>query len=180
MERVFSLCALLLLANLDTALLGMHWALAHRRVGRGQELMLAGTTSLFTMLSLLLGNAAGAAIGQWASTASGLLLIGMGFWSVLDWLRPVEETTSPPPTGLGQTFFLALTLGLNNCGVGVGAGLNGQPPLLAGALNFLFTSLLLHLGGALGERARGTGWERQLSLAGGVALILLGALAAQG
>lgn len=180
MERILSLCALLLLANLDTALLGMSWGLARRRVTMGRGALIALATSLVTAASLLLGNGAGALLGKGASMASGLLLIGMGFWAVLDWLRPDAEEQEPPPGGVRETLLLALTLGLNNCGMGIGAGLGGQSPWLAGALNLVITLGALLLGGSLGERIRGAGWGRQLSLAGGAALILLGALAAQG
>lgn len=180
MKQILSLCTLLLLANLDTALLGLRWTLGRHRAGAWEKTVIAVTTSLCTLLALYFGNLAGAAIGRWASATSGLLLIGMGFWSVLDWLRPEPETAAPPPEGLGQTVALALALGFNNCGVGVGAGLKGQPPLLAGLLNMVLTVVLLSIGSALGERARDTGWSRPLSLAGGTALILLGALAAQG
>lgn len=186
MEQVLSLFCLLLSANLDTVLLSMNWTLAKRRIPRWGVVLIAGVTSAVTMLSLLAGNLAGAWFnGQFAHKGSGLLLMGMGLWAVLDWLR-VEEQAKPAPShdtlpgSLGQTLVLALALGVNNCGIGVGAGLAGYAPLVAGGINFLLTLAALPLGQFLGKTVQGSKAERWALLAGGAVLILGGAVAAQG
>lgn len=116
MGQLVSLLCLLASANLDTLLLGMGWALSDRRLSPRAVAVIGLVTSAVTALSLAAGNC----VTHWASPwlmqrGPGLLLMGMGAWSVLDWLRESGEALSAgqeePPTTWRQTLTLALVLG---------------------------------------------------------------------
>ncbi|MCD8161317.1 MAG: hypothetical protein LUE61_09160, partial [Clostridiales bacterium] len=94
------------------------------------------------------------------------------------------ETLSPeqegPPAGWRQALVLALVLGVNNCGIGLGAGLAGYGPWLAGGLNLLLTWGMLLLGQLCAGWVRRAGAERWAALGSGVLLLVAGAVAAGG
>jgi putative Mn2+ efflux pump MntP len=179
MEQLCALLVLLLAANLDTVLLSMNRALAGQALSWQGIGLIALITSGVTALSFGAGELVGLWVTpRWASRLSGALLIGMGLWSMLDWLRQRQadstEATSPKKTA-NSTALLALTLGVNNCGIGVGAGLGGYHPLLAGGMNLLITLLALPLGQVLGRRFSGSRLEEEGLLLSGVALVVMGA-----
>ena len=156
--------------NLDTVLLAMGWAVRGVRPGPGQRLVIAGLTTLITWLSLLLGAQAGAA-GVTAALG-GLVLVGMGLWCVLDWLRSAggrEAAPNPRGSGLWAWVALAAALAVNNAGMGVAAGVSGVSPGLAALANLVCTLAALPLGRALGDGLMGR-------LLGRFALPLSGAL----
>ncbi len=185
MGQAFSLFCLLVSANLDTLLLGMSWALSDRRLSPRAVAGIGLVTSAVTALSLAAGNC----VAHWASSwlmqrGPGLLLMGMGAWSVLEQLRGSGEALSAgpeePPTTWRQTLTLALVLGVNNCGIGVGAGLAGYGPWLAGGLNLLLTWGMLLLGQRCAGWVQRAGAERWAALGSGLLLMIVGAAAAGG
>ena len=92
MEQGLMLALLLVTANLDTLLLAAVWHSDGRRITWQEAGILTLTTSLMTGLALLLGQCGS---GLWSVTAakriSALLLVGMGLWMLLDWLRQLGE-----------------------------------------------------------------------------------------
>lgn len=182
MEQGLMLALLLVTANLDTLLLAAVWHSDGRRITWQEAGILTLTTSLMTGLALLLGQCGS---GLWSVTAakriSALLLVGMGLWMLLDWLRQLGETaaeTAPKnPHSLASGLLLGLALGANNSGLGLAAGLAGISPVWAVLGNAVVTLAALALGGCLAGRWLGKvlgDWQVPIS---GALLILMGALA---
>lgn len=185
MGQLVSLLCLLASANLDTLLLGINWTLSDRRLSPRAVAVIGLVTSAVTALALAAGNCVTHWVSPWLmQRGPGLLLMGMGAWSVLDWLRGSGEALSAgqeePPTTWRQTLTLALVLGVNNCGIGVGAGLAGYGPWLAGGLNLLLTWGMLLLGQRCAGWVQRAGAERWAALGSGLLLIMAGAATAGG
>ena len=168
MEQGLMLALLLVTANLDTLLLAAVWHSDGRRITWQEAGILTLTTSLMTGLALLLGQCGS---GLWSVTAakriSALLLVGMGLWMLLDWLRQLGETAAET----------APKLGANNSGLGLAAGLAGISPVWAVLGNAVVTLAALALGGCLAGRWLGKvlgDWQVPIS---GALLIVMGALA---
>lgn len=141
--------------NLDTVLLAMGWAARGVRPGRGRRLIIAVGTTLVTWLSLALGARASAAGAL--PVLGGLVLVGMGLWCVLDWLRAGGKGEAVPSEGgsLWDCLALAAALAVNNAGMGAAAGVSGVDPLWAAGANLVCTLAALPLGWALGDSLAG-------------------------
>ncbi|WP_297212793.1 sporulation protein [uncultured Flavonifractor sp.] len=162
--------------NLDTVILAMGWAVRGVRPGRTQRLVIAGLTTLITWLSLALGAQAAAA--GVVAALGGLVLVGMGLWCVLDWLRSAGgagAVPNPRGSGLWEWVALAAALAVNNAGMGVAAGVSGVHPGWAAGANLVCTLAALPLGRAVGDSLAGRLLGRfALPLSGGL-LVVLGA-----
>ena len=91
MEWLSLLLAAVLFAaacNLDTVILSMGYAVKGVRVSLSHSLIIAALTTLITWASLLLGAGAARVLsGPLPNLLGGLVLVGIGAWFVLDWLR---------------------------------------------------------------------------------------------
>lgn len=180
MVRLFSPLLFALACNLDTVLLAAGCRLRGARLSPAEALVLAAVTTVITALALALGQRAARLLIPGLSEAlGGLVLIGMGLWFLLDWLRrPVREDSVPPASpGPAAWISLAAALGVNNAGAGVAAGVSGVSPFWGGAVNFAVTFLSLGLGHWLGCRAEEGRLLKQWALpASGLLLVVLGAI----
>ena len=160
--------------NLDTVLLAMGWAARGVRPGRGQRLIIAVGTTLVTWLSLALGARASAAGAL--PVLGGLVLVGMGLWCVLDWLRAGGQGEAVPAAGssLWDCLSLAAALAVNNAGMGAAAGVSGVDPLWAAGANLVCTLAALPLGRALGDSLAGRLLGRFALPLSGLLLTVLG------
>lgn len=164
-----------LACNLDTLLLAFCYRLKGVEVTPFQSILVAFVTTIITYLSLVLGAVASLSLGDSGTTLGGLVLVGMGLWFLLDWLRGHQEGENPAaPNRLWGWVSLAAALAVNNGGIGVAAGVGGLPPLTCALFNFGVTLLTLPLGRWLGAKIHGT-WLRQGVLPlSGVLLLILG------
>ena len=160
--------------NLDTVLLAMGWAVRGVRPGRGRRLIIAVGTTLVTWLSLALGARASAAGAL--PVLGGLVLVGMGLWCVLDWLRAGGQGEAVPAAGssLWDCLALAAALAVNNAGMGAAAGVSGVDPLWAAGANLVCTLAALPLGRALGDTLAGRLLGRFALPLSGLLLTVLG------
>ena len=160
--------------NLDTVLLAMGWAARGVRPGRGRRLIIAVGTTLVTWLSLALGARASAAGAL--PVLGGLVLVGMGLWCVLDWLRAGGQGEAVPAAGssLWDCLALAAALAVNNAGMGAAAGVSGVDPLWAAGANLVCTLAALPLGRALGDSLAGRLLGRFALPLSGLLLTVLG------
>ena len=160
--------------NLDTVLLAMGWAARGVRPGRGRRLIIAVGTTLVTWLSLALGARASAAGAL--PVLGGLVLVGMGLWCVLDWLRAGGQGEAVPAAGssLWDCLSLAAALAVNNAGMGAAAGVSGVDPLWAAGANLVCTLAALPLGRALGDTLAGRLLGRFALPLSGLLLTVLG------
>lgn len=160
--------------NLDTVLLAMGWAARGVRPGRGRRLIIAVGTTLVTWLSLALGARASAAGAL--PVLGGLVLVGMGLWCVLDWLRAGGQGEAVPAAGssLWDCLALAAALAVNNAGMGAAAGVSGVDPLWAAGANLVCTLAALPLGRALGDTLAGRLLGRFALPLSGLLLTVLG------
>lgn len=161
--------------NFDTILLAMGWSVRGVRPARSQRLIIAVLTTLITWLSLALGAQAGAA--GVVAPLGGLILIGMGLWCVLDWLRAAGHGEDGPHisgTGLWDWVALAAALAVNNAGMGVAAGVSGIGPGWAAGANLVCTLAALSLGQALGDGLTGRLLGRLALPLSGALLVILG------
>ena len=160
--------------NLDTVLLAMGWAARGVRPGRGRRLIIAVGTTLVTWLSLALGARASATGAL--PVLGGLVLVGMGLWCVLDWLRAGGQGEAVPAAGssLWDCLALAAALAVNNAGMGAAAGVSGVDPLWAAGANLVCTLAALPLGRALGDSLAGRLLGRFALPLSGLLLTVLG------
>lgn len=177
MEILSSIGAILVFTmacNLDTILLSMGYAVRGLTVSPGGCLILAGVTTVVTWLSLALGASAGQFLpAGLADMLGGLVLLAIGLWFLLDWLRsPVEGAEPLPPVRAWVP--LAAALAVNNAGAGVAAGISGLSPLGAAVCNFGVTLLFIPLGGWLGAGPAGRLLGKYALPLSGLLLVLLG------
>ena len=160
--------------NLATVLLAMGWAARGMRPGQGRRLIIAVGTTLVTWLSLALGARASAAGAL--PVLGGLVLVGMGLWCVLDWLRAGGQGEAVPAAGssLWDCLALAAALAVNNAGMGAAAGVSGVDPLWAAGANLVCTLAALPLGRALGDSLAGRLLGRFALPLSGLLLTVLG------
>ena len=164
-------------SNLDTLILALSWGGRGGRRSPGQWGVIAGVTTGVTWCALSLGGAA-AALTAAGRMLGAVVLVGLGLWTLLDWLRRLDppEAAPPPPSGLRGCLPLAAALAVNNGGMGLAAGAAGLSPLWAAAVNLAVTLLSLATGCALGRRAAGTGRHRWALPLSGALLVVLGAM----
>lgn len=182
MAFFYSLGAAFLFAlacNLDTILLSMGFAVKGIHIVRGGTLIIALVTTLVTWLSLLLGETASRLLSPSTSEVlGGIVLLGIGFWFLLDFLRqlggPASEEEPPRTPGIWGCVSLAAALAVNNAGIGVAAGVAGLGVWQAAGWNFLVTLLALPLGRALGRRLAGKLLGRYALPLSGLLLVALG------
>ena len=174
MEWLSLLLAAVLFAaacNLDTVILSMGYAVKGVRVSLSHSLIIAALTTLITWASLLLGAGAARVLG-------GLVLVGIGAWFVLDWLRRLGPAGEAEGENRAATLWgcvsLAAALAVNNAGIGVAAGVSGIAPGWAALANFLVTLAALPLGRALGDKLAGRLLGKYALPLSGALLVLLG------
>lgn len=181
MDFIASITAILIFSmacNLDTVLLSMGYAARGLRVSCRGCLILAAVTTAVTWFSLELGRlAAGFFIPGFSGMMGGLVLLAIGAWFLLDWLRrpAAQEETPPAHPGSWAWVSLAAALAVNNAGAGVAAGVSGLNPVWSAVCNFVVTLLFIPLGGWLGRGAPGRLLGRYAIPLSGLLLVLLGA-----
>ncbi len=144
MEWLSLLLAAVLFAaacNLDTVILSMGYAVKGVRVSLSHSLIIAALTTLITWASLLLGAGAARVLsGPLPNLLGGLVLVGIGAWFVLDWLRRLGPAGEAEGENRAATLWgcvsLAAALAVNNAGIGVAAGVSGIAPGWAALANF--------------------------------------------
>lgn len=177
----FSPLLFALACNLDTVLLAAGFRLRGTRLSPSGALLIAVITTAITVLSLALGQiAAGLFPPGLPESLGGLVLVAMGFWFLLDWLRRPgqEDSLLPAASGPPSWVALAAALGVNNAGAGAAAGVCGVGPVAGGLANFAITFLALALGLFLGSHARREHVDGWALPASGLLLVLLGLLKA--
>lgn len=181
MELFWTFLAALVFAaacNLDTVILAMGYGMRGVRLDGLQALVIGGITTVVTWLSLVLGDTAAAVVPEGlAALLGGLVLVGIGMWFLLDWLRRPEGESAPERRAgtLRECVSLAAALAVNNAGIGVAAGVSGVSPGWAAAGNFLVTLAALYAGRRLGDRLAGKMLGKYALPLSGVLLIALGA-----
>ena len=107
-----------------------------------------------------------------------LVLVGIGAWFVLDWLRRLGPAGEAEGENRAATLWgcvsLAAALAVNNAGIGVAAGVSGIAPGWAALANFLVTLAALPLGRALGDKLAGRLLGKYALPLSGALLVLLG------
>ena len=164
--------------NLDTVILAMGYGMRGVRLTAAQTMVIGGITTLVTWMSLVLGDTAAAVLPEGlAELLGGLVLVGIGLWFMLDWLRRPEGETEPDRrvSTLWECVSLAAALAVNNAGIGVAAGVSGVSPGWAAVGNFLVTLAALYVGRGVGDRLAGRMVGNFAVPLSGVLLIALGA-----
>lgn len=109
---------------------------------------------LMPVLGLLLGARLAGGIGSRASLAAGLVLIGIGIYTLWETRRETRDLTIP--IRRRTVVLLAIALSLDNLVVGFGLGLLGAPVAVAagfmGLSSLVLTIIGLELGRQLGKR----------------------------
>ena len=165
--------------NLDTLILAMGYGVKGIRLSAGRRLVLSAVTTLVTWLSLVLGDIAALVLTARAGARlGGVVLVGIGLWFVLDWLRRLGPAGEAEGENRAATLWgcvsLAAALAVNNAGIGVAAGVSGIAPGWAALANFLVTLAALPLGRALGDKLAGRLLGKYALPLSGALLVLLG------
>ena len=188
MEWLSLLLAAVLFAaacNLDTVILSMGYAVKGVRVSLSHSLIIAALTTLITWASLLLGAGAARVLsGPLPNLLGGLVLVGIGAWFVLDWLRRLGPAGEAEGENRAFTLWVCVSLAaalahrpqllILDAGIGVAAGVSGIAPGWAALANFLVTLAALPLGRALGDKLAGRLLGKYALPLSGALLVLLG------
>lgn len=164
--------------NVDTVILAMGYAARGVHIPTRGAVILALVTTAVTYLSLLLGQGFGSALpGGGVRAAGGVVLMVIGAWFCLDFLRhpAPEEVPAVLPASASGWVSLAAALAVNNAGAGVAAGAGGLNAPAAALASFLCTLLALPLGRWLGRGPAGRLLGRFALPLSGVLLLALGA-----
>lgn len=173
MEQVLSIMLFALACNLDTLLLSFTYALRGIKLSWRCAAVLAASTSVVTGLALGLGELVGVQLNGAANALGALVLLGMGLWTLLDWMRGSEEKQAVHPM---SCMALGAALAMNNAGVGVAAGVSGIDAAAGAAANFAVTLVLLVAGRRLACWGRAGRLARLAVPASGVLMAVLGLL----
>lgn len=166
--------------NLDTIILAMSYSAKGFRISRLHGLVIAAVTTLVTWLSMLLGDVASVVLpSSLADLFGGMLLLGIGLWFILDWLRSMEKDASEDESENGAMSFwvcvsLAASLAVNNAGIGVAAGVASIGLGKAAVGNFIVTLAFLAVGNHAGSCIRGERAGKLMLPLSGLLLIVLG------
>lgn len=180
MALVYSVLLFALACNLDTLVLALGFGARGTRPSAAGCLVLTAVTTAATILSLALGRLGGDLLPPaLAARGGGLVLVGIGLWILLDWLRnwdsPAQDLSPAPQHYLP----MAAALAFNNAGAGLAAGVTGLDPLWGGGASLAVTLAFLPLGLWLGRRLRGGRLAEYALPLSGALLLLLGAVEAQ-
>jgi putative Mn2+ efflux pump MntP len=139
-------------------------ALQLRRLGvlplqRRNRIEITGSFVVMEMLmplfGLLLGSRIAGGIGQRANAVAGVLLVGIGLYTLWETRRETRDLTIP--VRRRTVVLLAIALSLDNLVIGFGLGLLHAPVLLAagfmGLCSLVLTLVGLELGRMLGKHA---------------------------
>lgn len=168
-----------LACNLDTVILAMGYTVKGIHISFAGSMVIAVVTTAVTWLSLMLGVVASGLFSALLSNVlGGVILVGIGLWFLLDYLRHLgngaEDGAPAGSQGLWGYVSLAAALAVNNAGVGVAAGMAGMGTLIPSACNFLITLLALPLGRWLGVRVAGRFLGKYALPMSGLLLLALG------
>lgn len=173
MNQLLFILLFTLSCNLDTLILTLSYALRGVVLSGRAVVAVAAITSAVTGLSLLLGDLVGHQLNGAAAHLGSLVLIGMGLWTILDWMRQPKRPEQPRFSG---SITLAAALAMNNAGAGVAAGVSGLGAVEGAIGNFLVTLAFVALGRFLAHRMRGGQLAKYALPISGALLILLGGL----
>ncbi len=172
-----------LAANVDNLTVGMAYGVKRRWISPAQNLLIAAGTTGITLLALAAGWRVRDALAPGlAETAGGVLLIALAAWGY--WRERAGSTVfAVAETGsrllLGECFFLAGALSINNIGLAIGEGLGGVFYVPATVSVFGFSVAMLALGQAIGQRVARWGRVHRLLRSpamGNIVLALAGGL----
>jgi putative Mn2+ efflux pump MntP len=178
-DSTFKLIAVVVPLGLDTLAvalaLGMAGLPAHHRL-RVSALFAAFEAGM-PLLGIAVGAPLGRAIGEVANYIAAAMIVGLGFYLLLErgGGKEGERLLSLSQRGLIGAAALGLSISLDELAIGFSAGLLQIPivPLVAAvALQaFVSTQVGIRLGGHVAER-----WREASEWAAGLALVVLGAV----
>jgi len=152
----FQLLALVLPAGLDAFAVAA--ALAAAGLGPAEKRRVMLTFPAFEAGMPVLGFLAGAALegplGSAADFLAATVLGGVGVWLTLEGSEEAAQARRLARAHGLPLLLLGAAIGVDELGIGVGAGLRGQSPLAVLALIATFAILATPLGLAVGSRAR--------------------------
>ncbi len=155
-------------ASLDALLVGIGYGLRKIRINVLQNLCISLVSLLGTCLSVCLGSRLLLFLhASLADRIGSIILILLGAYYIFKWilhsgdLNQSTKTAHAPEIASAEkisaclkpaeTFFLSMTLSLNNIGIGLSASMAGLPLLPAAVTTFSFSALFLLCGNRLGQ-----------------------------
>ena len=172
MEHILSSLLLALSGNVDNFAVGIAYGVKHLRISVLANLLIAGVSSVGTVISMLAGVAISQVLPNPVANALGSsVLILIGIWGIRETLkshkqsRKRKQLSSPDELAyttyiddparvdidksrsveLKEAWFLALALTINNLAGGIGGGISGLDIPLTTA--FTFSASLLAING---------------------------------
>jgi putative Mn2+ efflux pump MntP len=159
-DRVGSAVLFGLAANTDNVSVGLAYGLKRRRIGWRSNLLIAGITTLVTLIALAGGLALRAVLPPKVPDAlGGSLLLVLAAWSFCAERRGaggssprlLRRFAPRPRVGLVETLFLAATLSINNIGLALAGGIGGVDYRAAALAIGGFSVAMLALGQGMGS-----------------------------
>lgn len=155
-------------ASLDALLVGIGYGLRKVHINLLQNFCISLVSMLGTCLSVCLGNRLLLFLhASLADRIGSIILILLGTYYILKWFLRSEDLNQSAKTAHvpeiasaeraparlkpAETFFLSMTLSLNNIGIGLSASMAGLPLLPAAVTTLIFSALFLLCGNQLGQ-----------------------------
>lgn len=195
--KLAAILLFVLSANLDNFTVALTYGMRKIRIGTAANLLIAGISGGGTLGCMLAGGAAARFLPPWLSgVLGGLLMAGIGLWSIADTLRrrPAPRARDGHGVRLGElldapeaadtdrsgsidpheAIVLALALSINNLGLGLGASIAGFDPWLTAGLTVAVSLAAIRAGCFVGRRWAVRLLGRLAPLIAGAAVAALG------
>ena len=159
-DRVASTLLFGLAANSDNLTIGAAYGMKRRWIRWRQNLFIAVATTLVTLVAMTLGRQIREMLpSSIPNILGGALLLVFATWNfyreragmLSRQSLPTSGRTEPASVGMGECFFLAGTLSINNLGLAVAGGIDGVHYISAACSVFFFSVAMLALGQVVGS-----------------------------
>ena len=160
-DRVASILLFGLAANTDNLTIGVAYGMKNRWIRWRQNLFIAIVTTLVTLVAMALGRQIRDLLpSKIPDILGGTLLLVFATWNFHRERTGVSNRPSSPTSrcaeqaavAMGESFFLAGTLSINNLGLAIAGGIDGVRYISAACSIFFFSVAMLALGQAVGSR----------------------------
>ncbi|MHC1749971.1 MAG: manganese efflux pump [Cellulosilyticaceae bacterium] len=148
--------------NLDSLAVGFSYGNSNIIIKAYHHFLIATITALLTFLSIIVGSSLSNIVSSTLTNILGsIILILLGLWLLRDyWIKKKDSSPNSnlshkadmPTITLKECTFLAIALTLNNCGLGIGAGITGMEPLITTVFTLIISTIFFVSGYHFGRK----------------------------
>ncbi len=161
-------------ANIDTLILSISYGLSITKISLFNKILIAIITSIGTYFSIVIGEVIDKYLPtNFSNIIGGTILILFGISIIYQAFIDTEKIETNTLT-TSKSIILALTLGINNIGVGIAAGICDINAIITTIFNFIFTIVIIDLGLFIGKNIILKTPSKYFEILSGVFVILIG------